>query len=341
MKILATLLAGAALAHGLSAQGNNLLTNGDFDQLGGGLAGWGAFGNSYGEASAPPAIEPRSGTHLAKMFGNFSGGFNVSGIFQSFPAAAGETYTLDCWSRHYSGDPMVGTGAPNSNWVVQKIAFFDAGGNEIGAGEGTVCDATFPTDVWIDNAPVSATAPLGTASVQALILYLQPNFDGGAVLIDDVEFFGPPPSTPAYPGTGDDVGLATAIGGGALSTGAGNDIKSANGGQLLEVNVSSPNGGYDLAPYWLLAQVFSTATPPVAATPGVYFDFAQPVLILAGFGTSPIGGPVIAPGNGSSNYYLAPAGLAGSSIMLQGLVFSTSASNGIFAMTDGHEIQLN
>ena len=93
MKILATLLAGAALAHGLSAQ--NLLTNGDFDQLGGGLAGWGAFGNAFGEPSAPPAIDPRSGTHVAKMFGNFTGGFNVSGIFQSFPAAAGETYTLD------------------------------------------------------------------------------------------------------------------------------------------------------------------------------------------------------------------------------------------------------
>ena len=62
---------------------------------------------------------------------------------------------------------------------------------------------------------------------------------------------------------------------------------------------------------------------------------------LTRFSTSPVGGPVIAPGNGSSNYYLAPAGLAGSSIMLQGLVFSTGASNGIFAMTDGHEIQLN
>jgi len=36
-------------------------------------------------------------------------------------------------SRHSSGDALSGVGAPDFNWVVQKIAFQDVGGNEIGS----------------------------------------------------------------------------------------------------------------------------------------------------------------------------------------------------------------
>jgi hypothetical protein len=35
-----------------------------------------------------------------------------------------------------------------------------------------------------------------------------------------------------------------------------------------------------------------------------------------------------------------PTGFAGTSLMVQGLVFTPSANNGQFAITDGHEIQL-
>jgi hypothetical protein len=177
----------ASLAPKLAAQ--NLLANPSFE---GGLAGWGAFGNSFYEPTNLPAIDPRSGTGLLKMFGNFSGGFNVSGVFQSFPAAAGQTFTLDCWSRHFSGDPMLGVGLPNDNWAVMKIAFFNAGGTEIGSAEQVILDGTKPVDTWIDNPEVTGVAPAGTASVQALLLYLQPAFAGGAAQFDDVTFSSPP-----------------------------------------------------------------------------------------------------------------------------------------------------
>ena len=164
----------------------NMLTNAGFDT--GDFTGWTPFANAFVEPASPPAIVPYSGTHVAKLFGNWWGVFNVSGIFQAFPAQPGDVFEIDAYSRHFSGDALIGSGAPNSNWAVMKMAFFDAGNNEIAGAEGTIMDGTFATDVWHDNAPVQGTAPAGTTSVQCLILYLQPMFDGGALQVDDVEF---------------------------------------------------------------------------------------------------------------------------------------------------------
>ena len=164
---------------------SNVLANPGFE---GGLEGWTTFGNAFHEVAAPPAIVPQSGSGLLKMFGNFSGGFNVSGAFQTFGAAEGQTFTLDAASRHFSGDSLQGSGPASDNWVVMKIAFFDAGGSEIAGAEELILDGDSPTDTWIDNNAVSGTAPAGTRTVQALLLYLQPAFDGGAAYFDDVVF---------------------------------------------------------------------------------------------------------------------------------------------------------
>jgi hypothetical protein len=333
----AALLAAALLAP--LATGQNLLANPSFDAAAGGLSGWGAFGNAFAQASNAPQFVPRSNPNLVSMFGNFSGSFNVSGIFQSFPALPGQSFTMDCWSRHFSGDALTGNGPPNGNWMVMKIAFFDANNTEIGAVEGNILDGLSPTDVWIDNSPITGVAPIGTSSVQALILYLQPAFAGGAGHVDDVVFTGPP-TQPTYPGTGEDLAIATGIGGAATSTGVGNDVKQASGGQLLEINVSSPATTFDLMGYWLLGQPFSTGTPPSPIIANVYLDFTRPVAILVGAVAPPFNLPVIAPGSGSSSYFVTPTGFAGTSLMVQGLVFTPSANNGQFAITDGHEIQL-
>lgn len=167
------------------ALGQNLLANPGFEN---GLTGWTTFGNVFHETANPPQFVPNSGNGLVSMFGNFSGSFNVSGMFQEFAAAPGSEWEIDIFSRHFSGDALVGSGPPNDNWVVQKIAFFDAANTEIGGAESTIMTGAFPTDVWIDNAAVFGTAPPGTVKVQALFLYLQPAFDGGAVHLDDAFF---------------------------------------------------------------------------------------------------------------------------------------------------------
>ncbi len=153
-----------------------------------GATGWFTFGNGFTE-SANPCIVPYSGNNLMKMFGTFNP-FGVSGIFQEFPTGPGVLWTLSAKSRHCSDDPMLGDHVlgGTGNWVVQKLAFFDAGNNEIApaAVESTILDGSFATNTWFDNAPINAVAPVNAVKVQAFVLYLQPGFDGGAAQIDDV-----------------------------------------------------------------------------------------------------------------------------------------------------------
>ena len=166
----------------VSAQ--NVLVNPSFES---GLTGWTPFGNAFAEAANPPIFVPLTGTGLASRFGNFwgIGAFNVTGIFQEFATTPGAEWTLSSNARHYSGDPMVGE-AGTGNWVVQKIAWFDGGGAEIGGVESTILDGTYTPDMWHASGDVVGIAPMGTVKLQALILYLQPDLDGGAAHIDDV-----------------------------------------------------------------------------------------------------------------------------------------------------------
>ncbi|HKK70168.1 MAG TPA: hypothetical protein VKA86_03055 [Candidatus Krumholzibacteria bacterium] len=179
----------AILAVGSTASAQNLLTNPGFEDgsapAAGAGPGWITFGNVFTEASFP-----LSGSQTCKMFGNFSGGFDVTGIFQEFACSAGEEFQLSSNAYHSSDDPMIGVGPTDDNWVVQKIAFFDGSGNELtaAASESIILDGTFAVDTWHAAAPITATAPAGAATVQALILYLQPASDGGAAFIDDVVF---------------------------------------------------------------------------------------------------------------------------------------------------------
>jgi hypothetical protein len=176
------------LVSGTAASASNVLTNPGFEA---GLSGWIAFGNVYPQTELPPQFVANSGTGLASMFGTFSGGFGVSGMFQEFPTTGGAQWALSSHARFWSNDPLFGAGAPNSNWVVQKMAFFDAGNTEIGSAESTIIDGTFAPDTWFAAAPVIGVAPPGTVKVQAFILFLQPcaaGCDGGAAHIDDVTF---------------------------------------------------------------------------------------------------------------------------------------------------------
>ncbi|MCA9322011.1 MAG: hypothetical protein KDB53_14815 [Planctomycetes bacterium] len=339
----------------------NLLTDSGFEIgvfTGGSTApsnGWFNFANSFVETASSSAI-PRTGTKVAKLFGNFSVPFNVSGFFESYAAAPADTYEMDCWSRHNSGDAMTGLGQPNDSFCIMKIAFFDANGNEIAGTEGVILDGTSPTDTWIDNTPIQAIAPLGTVEVQALILFLQapvagmPNmFQSGAAFVDDVEFRLIPPTPSTYPGSFEDLTMNTGLNGASATTGPGADIKTVAPGDFLEVRVGSPAQSLVQQPYFLLAQVFATGTPPnsPAGFPEVHVDPGAGVSVLVNgsavglFGFSNL----IGPGQGSSTYYVMPTGFPpGVSVMLQALItpfgmVSPGPVNNFFFISDGHELQ--
>lgn len=193
MKLTGLLLTGACggmlLLGAVSPAGaQNVLVNPGFESgvPGYGALGWFGFGNVFTEASNPPAIVPLGGSRVGKMFGPFAGGFGVSGLFQEFPSLPGDEWEMSSNARYWSGDPLLGAGAPNDNWVVQKIVFKDAADAEIGAVESVILDGTFAPDFWHAAPTISGTAPPGTVQVEGFILFLQPANAGGAALVDDL-----------------------------------------------------------------------------------------------------------------------------------------------------------
>lgn len=173
---------------GSSASAANVLVNPGFEDgpapAPGAGPGWIAFGNVFTEVPNP-CIVPFAGNQLAKMFGTFPG---VSGMFQDFPTAPGQKWALSSHSRFCSDDPMVGSQAGGNNFVVQKLTFWADPSNEIpsAAVESTILDGSYAVNTWFTNAATVGVAPDGCTFVRAFILYVQPQFDGGAAQIDDV-----------------------------------------------------------------------------------------------------------------------------------------------------------
>ena len=161
----------------------NVLLNPGFED---GMNGWTSFGNAYVETADGVQFVPYEGNALVSMYGLFTGGFSVSGIFQEFPTSKDMEWSMSCKTRHSSSDALTGDQAGGGNYVVQKLAFFDGNGNEIGGVESTVLDGSFATDTWFDNALITGVAPNRTASVQVLVLFLQPLSDSGAGHVDNV-----------------------------------------------------------------------------------------------------------------------------------------------------------
>lgn len=331
-------LVSVVLVSAVPAQ--NLLADPGFEL--GSLAIWQSFGNAFVTASSPPVDTTNSGVYAAKMFGNFNPTFDVTGVFQTFNCSPGDQYQLSCFSRHFSGDPITGAGMPTDNYSTMKIAFFDGNGAEItsAAAEVVILDGTMPTDTWMANAPITATAPIGATTVQALLLFLQPMIAGGAGYYDDVDFQ-LLTGGPLYPGTGDDVFLGSGIN--SLPNAA--DVKTAMGGDWLSVNVSSPGTSFDLFPYLLLAQLIGTSggVGSVPGLPDLYLDLTLPVFVLVDPSLpGPFNTGLIGPGGGTTTFYGLPVALDGfnQSLVLQGLLLTAFANNAIYATTDAHQIMI-
>lgn len=158
---------------GASALGNPSFEGG----AGANFPSWNTFANCYSEA-----IAPRTGTHVAKMFGAFPG---PSGIYQDLPTIPGQIWELDVWSRHQVTDNLIGTG----NTLIMAIEFRDGNGGLISATpQQTILSAASPTAVWIDNTPIQATAPANAATARALFMFVQSGVQGGAAYVDDASF---------------------------------------------------------------------------------------------------------------------------------------------------------
>ncbi len=167
------LCAGAASAQ---VANPSFETAGDLAQV---FADWTDFGNSipniYRDASAA-----RTGSFGLKMFGQFTGDFNASGVFQDFPTSRGQTWDGSVWAKHLSTDPLIATGFGALN-----VEFRGEGGQLLEYYTIVGADALTPTDTWFQRT-IAAVAPENCDTARIVCIFLQPDFgDTGAILFDD------------------------------------------------------------------------------------------------------------------------------------------------------------
>jgi hypothetical protein len=194
MNRFAALIGVAACSAGV-ANAQNVLQNAGFESACQSASGWIDFGNVDSIN-----FYTTSGARSIKMYGTFCGtGPCYSGIYQDFPAAAGQQWKgsgnvfSPCWDR-------LRPAATGGTQAFVQIDFLDAGGvilnapqahispiqteSTITGGNAACVDpAPEPLPVYLETA--FATAPAGTASVRITLLVEQTQSVGGAAWWDD------------------------------------------------------------------------------------------------------------------------------------------------------------
>ena len=133
------------------------------------------------------------------------------------------------------------------------------------------------------------------------------------------------PAPPLYPGTGEDLELASGIAGQV----SGLDEKSASVGDAFTVELTTPSGTFVGAAYGVFFRPVSVGQVllPGLNTPALYMDPAVNLSVLRA--TS------LALNGASTTLGIPPTG-AGRSFAIQGAVSSSAAANGSYASTPVH-----
>lgn len=157
------------------------LTNAGFEQTvnSNQPAGWQRYGNAYSE----PGV-PYSGTRSGKLYGNFTGTFSSSGLYQDATASEGQTWAAYASFLNRGSDAMQ---AGNTASIV--IEFRNAANQLVGQTSAPALSVSSPTDSY-QRVKVVSTAPAGATRARCLIRFDQPANAGGAAFFDDV-MFGP------------------------------------------------------------------------------------------------------------------------------------------------------
>jgi O-glycosyl hydrolase len=167
---------------------NGGFDDGGFQSGGGSLDTWNVFGNTSGNVSvADQAV--LAGDKSLKLFGQFNGQANTSGVSQGITVEGGEYVEASVAAFIRSADSIAGTG----NSAQMKIEFYNTHGAAYGSsgflGEmlTTIADGTSPNNVWL-NEELGGIAPVGTVEARLVLQFLQVGNQSGAVHLDSVLF---------------------------------------------------------------------------------------------------------------------------------------------------------
>ncbi len=180
----------------------NALTNPGFEV--GGLASWTTYGAGFNTVAENIRNVPvHDGTNGFKLFGQFSGSENLSGVLQDVPAAPGQSFTANGWVFTPADDSIAGG---NTAWL--EVTFQDAS-NRLGLYRSAVVSTNWPIGLWVNlavtnqfdpvtYAPIGSVtnlvAPAGTITARYQAVFRQPQSAAGAVLFDDLKLLAAPVS---------------------------------------------------------------------------------------------------------------------------------------------------
>ncbi len=150
------------------------LVNAGFDT--GTLSGWSTFG-SLGPNLVVTNALPYSGTHSARVMGQFNGGLNYSGFYQDLAARPGQLWRATARLHTPTNNPLTGT-----LQVVTKVEFLGS--------TGLLAEYIAPT--FTTNSPVgvyvpvtvTGVAPEGATSARLAVVFIQETNTAGMVYVD-------------------------------------------------------------------------------------------------------------------------------------------------------------
>lgn len=163
------------------------LENGDFETNNGSLSNWSLFGRS-GANLSPDDSHAQSGTSALKIFGQFNGSQNFSGIEQGVTVQPGDVLRLKASAFVDANDSLAGT----LNQAFIKFDYYSKNYSSFGSPDYissqqiSLANASTATNQWIDH-EFTSTVPAGAVEARVVIVFEQRNFASGSVFVDDVE----------------------------------------------------------------------------------------------------------------------------------------------------------
>ncbi|MEJ5238043.1 MAG: family 16 glycosylhydrolase [Limisphaera sp.] len=174
--------------------GGNTLANPGFET--GDWSGWTRFGgNTYLHNRTERPVH--TGMYVFKVFGQFTGAPNDSGVSQELPVLPGQRFRAAGWVMNPADDRLAGE---NHAWL--EVSFRDAAGNTLAVYRSAPVTAATPAGTWwrlgVTNRVDPTTgvvwepgpelvAPFGSAQLRFQAVFRQPALAAGSVLFDDLE----------------------------------------------------------------------------------------------------------------------------------------------------------
>jgi beta-glucanase (GH16 family) len=179
----------------VSVGATNELKNGDFEANS--LTNWTAYGAGYNTLIENINDVPvHNGSNVFKVFGQFTGGANDSGVYQDQPATTGQSFAASGWALTPSNDRLA---EANSAWL--EVTFRDAGSNILSLYHSAVLTSNSVSGAWlylpvtnqldpttfaVTGSATDLAAPARTQFVRVQMLFRQPAGGSGSVLFDDI-----------------------------------------------------------------------------------------------------------------------------------------------------------